>query len=71
MDQPGTVMEICSHEDQVQSQGDLTPVVGGHNPTAGVPILGGGGGVLSLNHARMCVSKSEGNGSFVGFKCME
>ena len=29
---------------------------------------GGGGGLLGLNHARMCVSKSEGNGFFFGFK---
>ena len=29
---------------------------------------GGGGGGLGVNHARMCVSKSEGNGFFYGFK---
>ena len=28
----------------------------------------GGGGGLGVNHARMCVSKSEGNGFFYGFK---
>ena len=28
----------------------------------------GGGGRLGLNHARMCVFKSEGNGFFFGFK---
>ena len=29
---------------------------------------GGGGQRLGLNHARMCVSKSEGNGFLFGFK---
>ena len=29
---------------------------------------GGGGGRLGSNYARMCVSKSEGHGSFFGFK---
>ena len=29
---------------------------------------GGGRGGLGLNHARMCVSNSEGNGFFFGFK---
>ena len=28
------------------------------------PGGGGGGGQLGFKHARMCVSKSEGNGSF-------
>ena len=28
----------------------------------------GGGGRLGMNHARMCVSKSEGYGSLFGFK---
>ena len=31
-------------------------------------LAGGGGGRLSSNYARMCVSKSEGHGSFFGFK---
>ena len=31
----------------------------------------GGGGRLGLNHARMRVSKSEGNRFFFGFKCMK
>ena len=35
-----------------------------HVPRGG----GGGGGRLGLNHARMCVSKSEVNGFFFGFK---
>ena len=29
----------------------------------------GGGGRLCLNFTRMCVSKSEGHGSFMGIKC--
>ena len=29
---------------------------------------GGGGGRLGINHARICVLKSEGYGSFFGFK---
>ena len=35
------------------------------------PVIGGvpgGGGRLGMNHASMCVSKSEGYGSFFGFK---
>ena len=32
---------------------------------------GGGGGQLGLKHARMCVSKSEGNGSFFSIKGMK
>ena len=28
----------------------------------------GGGGLPGLKHARMCVSKMEGNGSFFGIK---
>ena len=31
-------------------------------------VGGGGGGRLGLNHARMSVSKIEGNGLFSGFK---
>ena len=33
-----------------------------------VPGGGGGGEVLGINHARMCVSESEGYGSLFGFK---
>ena len=33
-------------------------------PTDGIHARGGGG--LGLNHASMCVSKSEGNGFFFG-----
>ena len=35
------------------------------------PSLASPGGRLGLKHARMCVSKSEGNGFFFGFKGMK
>ena len=31
-------------------------------------LVGGGGGRLGLKYARMCVSKSEGNGSYLSMK---
>ena len=34
----------------------------------GTPPPGGGGGRLGSKFARMCVSKSEGHGFFLGFK---
>ena len=36
-------------------------------PTQG-PFLGGGGGGLGSKYAWMCVSKSEGHGSFFSFR---
>ena len=46
----------------------MVPKVDTGTIVAGLSTPGGGGGRLQLQHTRMCVSKSEGHGSFFGLE---